>query len=266
MSEFLYGQNVVVIGAAFAAVLLASYELAFRVGLRLGRADRERATPATVQATQGGLLGLIGLLLGFSFAMAAARFEARKAGVLAEANAIGTAYLRAQMLRPPHREQISSMLREYTDARIDAYAHVLTNAEFREVNDRFAEQLDRLWTVTLAVAEADDRGPIVSLCVSSINAVIDEHSERIASLQNHVPEPILFLLFIICIAGIGFIGYGAGLAGRRHWLPACAFSLILVLVVLIILDLDRPRRGMIKIDQSSLLELRESMRSAPGGA
>lgn len=266
MSEILYGQNVVVIGTVFVAVLLGAHELAFRVGARMGRGERERTTPASVQATQGGLLGLIGLLLGFSFAMSAARFEARKSAVLAEANAIGTAYLRAQMLRPPHREEVASILREYTDARIDAYDNVFTSADFQAANERFGEQLDRLWAAALRVAEADDRGAIVSLCVSSINAVIDEHSERIASLQNHVPEPILYLLFVICIAGIGFIGYGAGLVGRRHWLPACVFALVLALVVLIILDLDRPRRGMITIDQRGLLELRESMRSAPGGA
>lgn len=259
MVDFLYGESSTVISIFLFVLLILSYEVAYRGGRRIGARSRTQETPFAVQAVQGALLGLVGLLLGFSFAMSASRFEARKAEVVAEANAIGTAYLRSRLLPSPEREEAAEILRDYIDGQIEAYAKASTALDIRAAVDQSTAHHEALWAVAERAVANQRHDPVLALFISSVNDVIDEHARRIAAQQNRVPEPILFLLLLLCVGGVSFIGYGAGLTNARHWPAAITLALILTLVVGIILDLDRPRRGLIRVDQENLHELRDTI-------
>ena len=95
--------------------------------------------------------------------------------------------------------------------------------------------------------------------VKSLNDVIDMQGKRSALLRMHVPETVLLLLFIVFISAGGMMGYSGGLSGKRIVAPVVLVSLLITLIVFLIIDLDRPRRGLIQVNQDAMLELRRSM-------
>ncbi len=188
-------------------------------------------------------------MLGFTFAMAVSRFETRKQLVIEEANAIGTAALRARLLPLSHREEALTLFRRYVDAR-------LAEGPPEEETERLQE---RLWSLASAVAETDTRSVTAGLFLESRNEAIDSKSRRDAALTNPVPESVLLLLFIMCVVALGVVGYGAGLAGGRTTVAIVSLSLLIALVVLVIVDLDRPGRGLIRVGQRSMVSLRDDL-------
>ncbi|MBT3802037.1 MAG: hypothetical protein HOG05_12865, partial [Bacteroidetes bacterium] len=110
----------------------------------------------------------------------------------------------------------------------------------------------------IKAAEIDPRPVTTGYFITSLNDVIDARGERNAVLQRHVPEVILFLLFIVFIIGGALMGYTSGLGLKRAYISTVMFTFLIVLVVFIIIDLDRPKRGLIKIKQDSLIELKSN--------
>ena len=115
---------------------------------------------------------------------------------------------------------------------------------------------EQLWKVALEAAEADPRPTTSGLFIQSLNEVIDAYGRRQAALEKHIPEVVLFLLFVIFAISGCILGYASGLGGRRPWLATMSMAALIVLVIFIVIDLDRPRRGLIHVDQSSMNSLR----------
>lgn len=256
----LYGISETGLGLAALAAFLVVIEVGFRLGLR-SRAGSDDATKIHVGALQAALLGLLALLLGFTFAMAVSRFDTRKALVLEEANAIGTAYLRGQLLPPPHRQEIATLLEAYVAARLALYE----TAEPRRLDEAqvmAARLAARLWTVTAAVTAQDPRSVTAGLFVQSLNDVFDLKEKQRTALQNHVPEVVLHLLLTVSVVALGFVAYGAGLTGQRRHVSTSVVAVLIALVLVTILDIDRPRRGLIKVSQESMVRLQESLRGS----
>jgi hypothetical protein len=261
----MYDQNSLLISG----ILFASLLIAIEVGYVLGRRNHSRVDESSrthVGALQASLLGVLALLLGFTFSLSLQRFDNRSLAVVDEANAIGTSYLRAQLLPTAMRGDVQTLLRHYVDLRVQAGEISLDKEQQRDVIITETNKvLDELWGYARRAAEEDGRPMTAGLFIQSVNDLIDSYGRRDAALMRHVPELILFLLFGTFLLTGGVVGYAAGVGGHRP--PFVAYILVILIVVLtfIIVDLDRPRRGLIRVSQSSLVNLGVAIDSAQSG-
>ncbi len=204
-------------------------------------------------------LGLLALLMGFTFSLAVDRFEARRLLVLEEANAIGTTYLRTQMLEPVDRARISQMLVDYTDNRIAlAKASPDKVAPLLARND---QMLTDLWTATLAAWPTIKGMDFSSSYLETMNNMIDLDAARKAARLARVPSAVFFVLFVYVITSAGVLGYaGANKEGRG----ATAFLFVLLAISLLLtLDIDRPKSGRVTESQGPMERLRATLKTQP---
>ena len=259
MNELMYDQSSVLI----ASVLFASMVIAVELGYRIGRSAQASATEssrAQINAVQASLLGVLALLLGFTFSLSLQRFDSRSEAVVDEANAIGTAYLRTHLLTPAVRSQAQELLRHYVELRVQASGVALSSESERDaLLANTGDVLAALWR-NARQAVIEDPSPVTSgLYVQSLNELIDSLGRRDAALSRHVPEVVLFLLFGTFLMAGSVVGYASGVGGHRAAFVTYIMIALIVLLVFIIIDLDRPRRGLIEVSQKSLIELRRSV-------
>jgi len=256
--EFLYDLDLWLIFLVSIGVLVLSTELGFLLGRRAApkTSDDARSQVGTIQ---GALLGLLALLLGFTFAMAMSRFEVRKQVLLDEANAIGTTFLRAQLLPEPQRQGIAEQLRRYVQVRLMLYEAGTDAKKLEAAVDATTRLQQQLWSTAAALGEKEPRAVTIGLFLQSLNEVIDLHAKRLTALENHVPEIILILLYFVALVATGLIGYGCGLGEVRNFLVTVAASILIAAVIIVIIDLDRPRRGLIRVSQQRMVELRDTL-------
>jgi prepilin signal peptidase PulO-like enzyme (type II secretory pathway) len=235
-------------------------ELAFRWGRRANESASDDAK-GHLNIIQTSTLGILALLLAFTFSLSLQRFESRSDAVVDEANAIGTAYLRAQLLPVTLRGDVRRLLRDYVDLRVRA-GTVATNEEDRlgELVGQAAGIQDALWEHARRSAEIEPNPVTSGLFIQALNEMIDSFGRRDATINRHVPEVVLFLLLGTFVMTVAIVGFGAGVVGQRpSWVTFAMVALIVVLV-LVILDLDRPRRGLIVVSEKNLLDLQGSMK------
>ena len=235
---------------ATCVVLLLMHEIGFR--LRAIAKDRdEKEWEKQVHDTRNQIALLLSLLLGFAMSMAVSRFDERKKLVIDEANAIGTAYLRATMQADPIRGAAPGLLREYVDSRIaifgnDGDAHARQSAA-----ERSKQIQDELWSGVTAAAQQTPT-PIVAIYAQALNEMIDLDSERVAAVRNRIPTDIWMLLALLSIMTSVVVGYG-----QRHRSVLATFVpvLMVAIAVSLIADLDSPASGFIQVSQQSLQSL-----------
>lgn len=236
-------------------VSLFSVEIGYRLARHLQR-DSQEEKEAPVGGMVGATLALLALMLAFTFGLASSRFEDKRLVVLSEANAIGTAYLRAGMLPEPMRTQTQQLFREYVDVRLEAVqpdklSYAITKSE---------ELQNRLWAQAVAAAEKD-RSPIMALFVDSLNEMIDLHATRMmAALRSRVPGVIWIVLFLLSFLSMAMMGYHEALTNSRRSIAVLALILGFSSVLFLIVDLDRPRQGTLQISQQAMIDLRNSMK------
>lgn len=254
--EYLYEHNSILIVAVLFVLILLAQEAGYRIGRHQQR-KTDKDVKAQTNTLQAGTLGLLALILGFAFSMALQTYYNRSKAVINEANAIGTALMRTHLLPTPHDSLTHVLLQQYIDLRL-----ALSNTDYAMVTDQEAlatetEALQRsIWEQAVKAARIDPNPVTTGFFVTSLNQMIDAHSERNALLAMHVPEVIIYLMFIVFIMSGALIGYGSGLGQRRTSLPSALLSLMICLVVFIIIDLDRPMRGIVKVDQHSMERLK----------
>ncbi len=241
---------------AIAASLLVGLMLAAEVGYQLGRHTARRKEGSggeQIGAIQGAVLGLLALLLGFSFAGAAERFLDRQSLIVEEANTIGTAYLRADLIPEPQSSRLRKALAEYVEHRLDVSAKLAEGPVPVDALARVGEFHTRMWT------EARDgslaRPDVVEPVVESVNAVIEMHSQRMFVGKKKLPVPILVLLVICSLMSMGVIGFGAGLSGARSVPMAMSLALLIAAALWMTIDFDHPRVGLMRLSDAPLAEL-----------
>lgn len=246
-----------------AAILFISMIAAIEFGFRIGRTLQGRSDSAQQSNTgtiQGSLLGILALLLGFTFSIALTRHDARSSAVVDEANAIGTAWLRAELLPEADRALARELLLAYTDLRVEAGTMTLVQDEERkQLIARSHAAASQLWRLAAGAAERDPNPVTTGLFLQSLNEMIDAFGRRDAALNRHVPEMVLFLLFGTFLMTGSVVGFTAGLGGHRAAFVTYIMVGLIVVLVFIIIDLDRPRRGLIQVSQQGLVELQQSM-------
>ena len=234
------------------------------LGLVLGRAVRHRSEHLRepLGVLQAALLGLVALVLAFGLSLAVGRYESRRADLVEEANAIGTTYLRAQTLAEPLRTRSLERLVRYTDTSIRLSDSVPGSAEARKaVADGQLLQRE-LWQLAgQALADA----PTASaprLYVETLNEMIDMQTVQVSALNNRVPGAVLVFEVVAASIALGLLAlYLAMLArGVISVVLAAAFISVLLLVTF---DLDRPVRGLVRVPDTPLIDVRESMEEPP---
>ena len=219
--------------------MFALVEGATLFGLWLGRRHQGETTHLESQlgAVLGGILGLLALLLAFTFGMAADRFDARKRLVVEEANALGTLHLRADLVSEPGRTRLRSLIAQYVAADVDFYNAGVTPERLEEVEQRISRLHRALWDEGVKAVSPEPRSVLNGLLIQSLNDVIDHHEMRRAAVENRVPSPVLALLAALAAVGCGLLGFAGGLGPRRDWPPVLIAGLVVVLVVMMIVDL-----------------------------
>lgn len=234
-------------------LLLASLE----VGIQFGKFVARRHTPtdgekSAVNFATAGIMGLLAFLLGVSLSMASDRYQQRRDSVLAEANAIGTAWLRATVATGAEGEAMQRLLRDYTETRIAVVRGSSDPAEVDRLNQRTSNLQNELWQLARTVAERSPT-PISGLLLSSLNEMIDLSLTNRRNFTSHVPAYVLRLLLTVSIFAVGAVGYGFGLVGSRQ--PGLSVLLLGVwtLAIVLIVDIDRPQSGEVRINPAPLV-------------
>jgi hypothetical protein len=245
--------------AATIVIALLSFEAGFQVGRHRSHSpEHESETP--ISAMVAAMLGLLAFMLAFTFGMAESRFDARRQAILDEANAIGTTYLRAELIPEPHRTNVRKLLHEYLDVRVKG----IQTLNIEQTIVRSEELQSQLWSEAVAVGSKNPNSIVGGLFTQSLNEMIDLHTKRVfAGLQSQIPGIIWVILYCIAIFTITAIGYYFGLNGKRSVFILSLLVLIFSSVMMLIADLDRPQHGFIKTSQKSLVDLLNKMGTQP---
>lgn len=209
-----------------------------------------------------GVLGLLALLVGFTFSLSVERYETRRGLVLEEANAIGTAYLRAQLLGEPHRGRVSEILVDYTGNRVAlGQARAGRAPALVRANDRL---LTDLWTEVVAAYPGIRDSEFAGSFLESVNTVIDLDAARKVARDAHVPPTVFLLLFVYQISSAGVLGYVVSNV-RSIVLAGMLFSLF-TLAMLLVIDIDRPLGGAVTESQRPMEMLQATLKAQPPAA
>ena len=246
--------------AAIAVILFALIVACNEAGVRAGQYFQARTDDdIKVQTTaiQAGLIGLLALILAFSFNLALGRYDARAKAEMTEANAIGTAMLRTQLLPRPYAARAGSLFDAYVVLRLAVNQTDLTQSSVRRrLNAETGDLQARLWEVGVAASDLDPRPVTTGYFLQALNDVIDAQGARNDELRRHVPPEVFYLLFLIFGFTSALIGYASGIGRQQSRFPGLILSALVCLLVFLILDLDRPRRGLIEVRQDSMEALR----------
>ncbi len=226
---------------------------------RAEETERERVGLGTVETA---IYALLGLMIAFTFSGAASRFDTRRAQTVQEANAIGTAYLRLDLLLATAQPALREKFRQYADARVAVY-QALPNIEASDAHAARATGLqNEIWNGAIA-ALRDAPAQASLLLVPALNDMIDITTTRAIALRTHTPLIILVALVVLTLACSLLVGYG--LAGGKPFatnLHIIGFALVMTVTIYVILDLDHPRVGLIRLDyvDQALMQVRAGMK------
>jgi hypothetical protein len=257
----LYNIPLSLVALIFVVLMMLAEEVGYRVGLlrraRLGEADGELGGGGVVLTSMFAILGLI---IAFTYSSSVQRYEARKSAVIHEANALGTAYLRANLVAEPGRSELKTALYEYALTRVpQAYGKHNNDSVLyspQEQIDALQATLDAIlpiWPITQRIVlSSPSPGPVEMSLVSAINQVLDVHTERLAALFDKLPNSVIWMLVVIAAAALSVTGYNAGVTGHISRWRMTIFACVLAGVMVVIIDFDRPGDGLIRVSRASV--------------
>lgn len=204
------------------------------------------------------ILGLLALVLGFTFSMAVSRYDTRRDQIVKEANSIGTAYLRAELMPDQYPEQLKSLIKHYLEVRIQFHAVKDDLIKDEEIAAHTAKFQTEIWKLMVDISRTHNT-PITALTVAAMNEMFDAGSERTFASKNRIPELVFLLLFLVAGIGVASMGFMESVRNEKPFFNVVVLSVLFALVIGLILDIDRPQKGFIQTNQLPLLELRESL-------
>lgn len=252
----LQSSSTVLVAIILFFLLIAFYLIGFRLRRRIVKRNAEHNVE-DLGAINGTLLGLLALLLAFTFGMSNSRFDTRRQLVIEEANAIGTAILRTDIYPDSMRQLLRVNLKEYVEKRIGFYQAGMdvtkTVTEFKKAD----ELGKKIWFIAANYAKQDDITTRTSALIPALNDMIDITTTRRAAGESTIPDSIMYFLFALCLCSAFLLGYDR--KNKFDWIVVIGFALMLSATVFTIIDLDRPRSGLINMDKPNqkIIELRE---------
>jgi hypothetical protein len=214
---------------------------------------------------QAALLGLVALILAFGLTLAVGRYDARRAAVVDTANAIGTTYLRAQTLREPQRTRSLRLLERYTDTALRLAASVPQSTAARDAVSEGGQLQRSLWRLAGEALEGSPTDSAPRLYVETLNEMIDMQTVQVSALNNRVPGAVLVIEVAGAAVALGLLALYLTILARGviSVVSAAAFVSILLLITF---DLDRPVRGLVRVPDTPLVNLRASMELPPAAS
>jgi hypothetical protein len=236
------------------AGVVATHEIGFWLGSLTHSADE--SFDRQVALVRTSTAALVAFLIGFAFSGAASRFIDRLDMIVKEANALGTAYLRADSIAEPQRGELKAALKEYTAGRV----RLLSGKERDQIEPLLAKVSGlhgRMWRS--AIKATQDNAPLMAVVLPPINEVIDLHSMHLAMARRHLPLPIMAMLLGTAAIGVGLLGFGNGRVGRRFSLLDSVYGTVLVLALFMTIDMDYPGIGFIRVSNLTVVEVLAAM-------
>ena len=237
------------------AGVVAAHEIGFWLGSLTRSADE--LFDRQVALVRTSTAALVAFLVGFAFSGAAARFVDRVDIGVKEANALGTAYLRADIIPEPQRGELKTALKEYTADRV-----ALLSREGRDQIEPLLAKVSglhqRMWRP--AIRATQDNAPLMAVILPPINEVIDLHSVHLAMARRHLPTPIMTLLLGTAAIGFGMVGFGNGRVGRRFSVLDAVYGAVLAIALWMTIDLDYPGIGLMRVSNLPVVETLAAMR------
>jgi hypothetical protein len=201
-------------------------------------------------------LTLLGLIIGFSFSMAINRYDQRKNYEEAEANAIGTEYVRAALLSDSEAARVRTLLREYLDQRILFY-ETRDQQNLQQIDARTATLQNELWSAVEVPVKAQ-QSQVLALTLSGMNDVLNSQGYTQSAWWNRIPAGAWFLMAAVAICCSLLVGYTAHHAAKGY-IRLLILPLILSIAFFLIADIDAPRRGIIRVLPLNLISLSQSL-------
>jgi hypothetical protein len=247
---------------AFALAMFAGMLAFAEAGRRLARKRAAHDPDGAWLGTgivDGAVFGLFGLVIAFTFSGAASRFDARRLLIVEEVNAIGTAYLRLDVLPAETQPGLRESFRRYLDSRIQVYRKFPDAAAVAAELEIVKRVESEIWTQALAA----ERGfaPAARLLLPALNHMFDISTKRTMAMNMHPPTAIYAMLFGLALIAAMIAGYGMARAESRAWFHVIGFAAVVAMVCYVILDIEHPRQGIIRIDalDRALVDLRAGM-------
>lgn len=258
------GMNLVSAAPALAVALFLGMLVLLEVGRRIGHRRLERdpgSAGAGAGAVEGAIFGLLGLMIAFTFSGAASRFDARRQLVVEEANDIGTAWLRIDLLSSEAQPPLRALFRRYLDSRLDTYRKLPDVGAAMAEYERSTKLQGEIWAQAVAACRNAPSPQATTLLLPALNQMIDITTTRLMATRTHPPAIIFGMLGALALAGSLLAGFAMAGARRRSWVHMLAFAAILAATVWITVDLEYPRLGLIRVDavDAVLADLRRSM-------
>ena len=250
---------------AWSVGLFVGMLVCLEAGYRIGSYGVERHQDLEHEGTgtiEAAVFALLGLLLAFTFGGAMSRLESRRALIVQEANAIGTAYLRLDILPAAEQPGMRQLFREYLDARLSGYEKLLQRDAASQDFARAAAIQQQIWSHAVVAGQTDSTQNTVRMLLPALNEMIDVTTARAIALDTHLPA--LIFLLLISVALLSALLAGQVMAKRKHRsaLHMILYAAIISITIYAVLDLDEPRSGLIRLDRAdqALIELRDSIR------
>jgi hypothetical protein len=257
--------NPAMLAAAIAVLLLGTLFLCMDAGFRIGRARRARRPDLAGEGAgtvDAAVFGLLGLTLAFTFSGASDRLAIRRAQIVQEANAIGTAYLRVDLLPQEDQPRIRDLYRRYLESRIQVFDKILDRAATSAALDECRKIQSEIWSSSVAACPRSTSPQGCTLVVESLNEMIDITTTRNMATLTHTPLLIFSLLVFLSLLGAMLSGYTMSIHPRRSPVHMVLFALAISSTLYVVLDLEFPRAGLINLTpmDDAIIQLREDMK------
>jgi putative Mn2+ efflux pump MntP len=267
MDNIILNMNLLLI----ALIMLICFFLVMTIGYLIGKRQRKQEALSekrekTAATLTGAMLALLGFMVAISLSMADSKFQERRKLILDEANAISTSGLRARVIGGVHGAEIARLLENYTRLRLEFFAAGEDRTRLQKVYEQTQILRKSIWDHASAIAQAAPT-PISGLLLSALNETFDLGTSRRWVLEVRIPPYAIKLLLVFSLLAMGIMGYYFGICGVYHPALSGLLFVALTFIILLIMDLDRPRSGYIKPEQSPLTWLVEEQKpQIPAGS
>lgn len=258
-----YASNIATVTLTVAVLLVVVCCFLFKAGGKCRKSFYDPArTGQSCEFTASTTLGLLALILGFTFSLVINRFEFKRVAILNETNAIGTAYLRTQVLDAKSAAEIRPLLRDYADARILFFEKGMELSRDPRFSDEIKSRQKQIWDIAVRIV-ASDRSAVVSLFLSSLNEMFDLQNTRSVAFGSRLPQVLYFVIIVLSCVGLGAHTFDLGFKNESGLVATVPLVLVLALTFALIQDLDRPQSGFVRIGQDTMIALKKSMDQSP---
>lgn len=253
------------IAIAVSGLLFLAMLLFIDIGYRIGR-QRRRGSPETSDEGSGtvdaAVFGLLGLILAFTFSGASNRLDVRRGQIVQESNAIGTAYLRLDLLPAADQPALRKQYKDYLESRIEVYEKMPDVKAARAALARSNGIQNKIWAASVAACQSDPNPRTCSLVVPAVNEMIDITNTRLMATVQHAPIVIMGLMVLLSLLGALLSGYAMSPQNKRSTLHTVLFALAISMSVYVVMDLEYPRAGFINLKDmdQAIIQLREQIK------